>query len=221
MTSAVTLDINDGDIFMDEQTTIRVNVNTLFPDGTPRDITDADIIWVATFNGEQKIRKDMATMDVMLAPQTLTTISTTVSAGHTSVTVANVSGFGRDGWGRPIADFAVGDYVTLTDSSAGAAELAQIQLINTDTLTLVSPTANSYSEGSSLAKIISQFSFMLLPGDTMLPGNKVLGAKAVYDHYGQAVYPTSISPQNINSVPITVTAVRGNIFIDPIPDMSP
>jgi len=87
MTSVV-LDSENGDIFIDEQTSLRVTVNTIFPDGTPRDITEAEIVWVASLNGEQKMRKDTDTMQIMLAPQTATVITENASAGDTVINVA-------------------------------------------------------------------------------------------------------------------------------------
>ena len=223
--TGVTLDVNNGDIFIDEQTALRVTVNTIFSDGTPRDITDASVVWVATCNGEQKGRKDTATMQIMLAPQTLTTIRQDVGAGDTVINVAKVATFGVDGFFRPIADFIVGDYVVLTDPVTTLTELAQIKEIDANalTVTLESPTEYAYvsTNGATFMKIISQFSFILLPGDTILPANKVLGTKMVWEHLAMVTYQTTLSPQNIDAIPISVVAVRGDMFIDPIPDMSP
>jgi len=224
MTSVV-LDSENGDIFIDEQTSLRVTVNTIFPDGTPRDITEAEIVWVASLNGEQKMRKDTDTMQIMLAPQTATVITENASAGDTVINVAKTSNFGGDPWGRPIANFAVGDYVVLADAF-GASPLNEQAIVThvTDlTVTLASPISFNYpaTDSPTFSKIVSQFSFIILPGDTILPGNKVLGTKIVYDHYGYAVYPTGMSPENIDAIPMSVTVVRGDMFIDPIPDMSP
>jgi len=49
----------------------------------------------------------------------------------------------------------------------------------------------------------------------------VLGTKIVYDHYGYAVYPTGMSPENIDAIPNERDCGAGDMFIDPIPDMSP
>ena len=52
------------DIPMDERTSLTIKVNTKYPDGSPRDITGASIVWNADHNGEQVI--EMSTDDATI-----------------------------------------------------------------------------------------------------------------------------------------------------------
>ena len=216
----VILTAENTDIWMDEQTSMQVTVNTVLEDGvTPRDITGGTVTWKAFLNGVEKIKMDTPTMLIMLAPITETTLTGTATAGTSAVTLTKVAGFGADSWGRPIADFAVGDIVILT-SAGGLLEYATITQINGTTLSLTSPLTNSYAAADTCQKIISQFTFQLLPGHTILPVTKSYGTPIIYDHMALVTFPAGLSPGDIYQQPTSVVAVRGRIFIKPIFDMS-
>jgi len=215
--------VPDTDIYMDEQSSRKVTVNVVYPDGTPRDITGGAVNWVASFNGVQQIKKDTPTMTVMLSPTPSTAFSADVSGDQKNVAVVKVKGFGYDDWGRAIPDFAPGDIVNIADN-ASHAETNTVATIDTgtNTLTMVNDLVNSYATGDSptVTKIISSFVFYLLPGDTSLPATKSYGTKIIWNHMAQVTFPAPLSPGNIYQANTTVVAVRGRIFIDPILDMS-
>ena len=215
-----TLTAVNTDIWMDEQTSMQVTVNTVLEDGvTPRDITGGTVTWKAFLNGVEMIKKDTPTMLVMLAPITETTLTGTATAGTTSITLTKVAGFGSDAWGRPIADFAKGDIVILT-SAGGLLEYATITQIVGTTLTLATPIVNSYAAADTCQKIISQFTFQLLPGDTILPVTKSYGTPIIWEHLAMITFPSGLGPANIYQQPTSVLGVRGRMFIKPILDMS-
>ena len=54
------------DIPMDERSSLIVKVNTKHPDGTPRDITGASIVWNAMHNGELVISRSTAATTIAL-----------------------------------------------------------------------------------------------------------------------------------------------------------
>ena len=209
---------------MDEQSSANVNVTTIHPDGTLRDITGGAVTWKAAFNGAEQIKKDTQTMQVMLAPQTLSLVNATAAVGQNDVVMVAVGGFGvrpNDGW--KIADFAAGDIVNITDIM-GNAESNVIESVDaeTETLTMANPLASTYTveNTATVAKIVSLFNFQLLPGDTILPATKTYGTQIIWDHMAQIVFPSAMSPENIYSVSTTIVAIRGRMFISPILDMS-
>lgn len=224
MVQTINLNAIITDITIDEQSSATVMVTTIHPDGTLRDITGGVVTWKAAFNGVETIKKDSGTMQVMSAPQTISFVNANANAGQKDVVMVAVSGFGyrpNDGW--PIADFAPGDIVNIADI-VGHSETNVIDSIDTGTktLTMVNPLANTYdsTDTSTVAKIVSLFSFQLLPGDTILPATKTYGTPIIWDHMAQIVFPASMSPENMWSVPTTIVAVRGRMFISPILDMS-
>ena len=208
------------DINIDEQASRLVRVICTNDDGSLMDITDGTVNWVASFNGLQQIKKDTATMMVMLDPQTSTTLSEAASAAQKVLTVDAVKAFGADGWGRPIADLAVGDILTLTNASTF--EYGTIASIDATakTITLVNNLTNSYSQNDVVAKIVSSFTFELLPGDTILPATKAYGTAIIWQHMALVTFAGAMSPENINAVSTTVVGIRGRMFILPILDMS-
>ena len=86
------------DIYMDEQTSLNVVVNTVNSDGTPRDITGGAVTWKAFANGVEMIKKDTPTMLVMLAPVTSTLVTSTANTGQNTIILDQVAGFGTDSW---------------------------------------------------------------------------------------------------------------------------
>ena len=211
------------DIFMDEQASLSVTINTVFPDGTPRDITNGTVTWKASFNGVEKIKKDTSTMLVMLDTAPSTVITATAHAAQHDIVVQQVAGFDsrpNDGW--PTLDFAVGDTVNIT--AINGREVNTIQAINPDTLTItmVNPLANTYTVANSgnVAKTITNFWFTLLPGNTILPATKSYGTPILWDHMATVSFEGQMSPENIFSRSTTFVAVRGRMFINPILDMS-
>jgi hypothetical protein len=204
------------DIYMDEQQTVNVIVNALKEDGTLRDITGANVAWVASFNGVQKIRKDTDTMTVMLAPQTAVELTDTALAGTYVVPVYAVDGFGYDAYGRPIEAFAAGDIVTMTALAYNEYNVIASVDADAETITMVNPLLNTYNAADDVAKIISQFTFQILPGETILPATKSYGTKIVWQHMAQATFPSPLSPENIYKAPTTIVPIRGKMFIDPI-----
>ena len=206
------------DIYMDEQTSLNVVVNTANSDGTPRDITGGTVTWKAFANGVETIKKDTPTMLVMLAPVTSTLVTSTTNSGQNAIILDKVAGFGADSWGRPIANFAIGDTVTI--STGSISEYNTIAGIDTNTLTMVNPLSNRYLTGDIVSKIISQFSFQLLPGDTILPVTKSYGTPIIWEHLAIVTFPVGLSPANIYQQSTSVVGVRGRMFILPIPDMS-
>jgi hypothetical protein len=204
---------------MAEQTSLTVNVNPTNPDGTPMDLTGGTVIWKAFANGTEMIKKDTPTMLVMLAPITATTLTAAASAGQNNVHLTQVTGFGLDSWGRPILPFTAGDVVTLTNVS-GASEYATISQVSGLELIMTAPLQNSYAIADACQMIISQFTFQLLPGDTILPSTKSYGTQIVWDHMAVVEFPVGLGPQDIYQVPTTLLAIRGRMFILPIEDMS-
>ena len=211
------------DIYMDEQSSMNVTVITVYPSGVLRDITGAKITWIATFNGQQQVKKDTPTMMVMLSPVPTSDVASNANAGQKAVVVDQVAGFGGDPWGRPIPDFAPYDIVNIVDED-GHAETNKIATIDaeTDTLTMFNALSGDFTTAhtSSVTRIISSFTFQLLPGDTILPATKVYGTPILWNHLALAVWPSTLSPGNIYQAPTTIVAIRGRMFINPISDMS-
>jgi hypothetical protein len=216
----VNLSTATPDFTMDEQSTLPIVVTTVFSDGTLRDITGGTVVWKAFMNGVEQVKKDTATMMIMLTPATATTVYSTADAAQKVMIVDQVAGFGVDDWGRPIADLAVGDIINILDPSTMYMETNYIADINSTTLTFVNPLAHAYTSAATVTKAISSFEFTLLPGDTILPATKTYGTPIIYQHMAQISFPSELGPGNIYQEPTTVVGVRGRMFINPILDMS-
>ena len=212
--------IEDSDIYMDEQSSLNVTVIATHPDGSLRDLTGANVVWVAAFNGAQQLKKDIDGMTVMLAPITTTTLADEAIAGQKEVYLNQVAGFGKDPWARPIADFAAGDTITLVNGTAQT-EYCTIDTIDSVNmiLTMVEDLVYSYNPGDVITKIISSFSFQLLAGDTILPATKTYGTPIIWKHMARATWPSSLSPGNIYQEATAAVVIRGRMFITPILDM--
>jgi hypothetical protein len=184
------------------------------------DLTNSSVTWVADYHDVQQIKKDVPTMTVMLDPVPSSTVVQTAAAKQDNIKVAKVADF-SDAWGRPVADFAAGDIVNITDT-AGHSEVNSIASIRDTTLTMANPLSNSYTVGNTgtAAKIITSFTFSLLPGDTMLPTTKTYGTPILYDHMTQVTYPAGLSPGDIYQQPTTFVPMRGRIFISPVLSIS-
>ena len=174
MSGITILTRNSPDITMDEQTSVACRVMTTNPDGTPLDLTNGTVTWVADYHDVQQIKKDLPTMTVMLDPVPSSALTITAAAGQNNVKVSQVSGF-SDAWGRTVPNFAAGDIVNIT--STGGSEVNTIASVNSLTITLVNPLSNTYTVANSatVTNIIRSFTFSLLPGDTMLPITKTYG----------------------------------------------
>ena len=218
MSGITLLDRVNSDITMDEQSSMAFRVTTTNPDGTPMDLTNGTVTWVADFNNNQQIKKDMPTLTVMLDAVPATTVASTAAAGSYVITVAQISGF-SDPWGRPVANFAAGMIVNIV-SVGGNSEVNTIASINNMQLTMSNPLVYTYSNGDAVAEIITSFTFQLLPGDTILPATKSYGTDIIYYHMAQVTYPAGLSPGNIYSVPTTEIVLRGRMFINPVLNIS-
>lgn len=211
------------DIWIDEQTSLAITINTLTPVGEPRDLTGAsNITWVAAFMGKQKVKKDLKTMLLMLSPQSTTYFTSGITANTLGpATLNQITGFGNDAYGRPKSSISVGDTLRLT-SVNGPTELAKIATLNPNTkvVTFTDPVANTYGTGATnpVTKAISSFEFSLLPGDTILPATKSYRTPVIWEHMALATWPSAFSPGNINQEPTTVVVARGRMFIIPILD---
>lgn len=219
---------DSDDFHMDEQQTLPITVFAKRQsDDSPIDFTNATIKWVATKDGSQLTSKDTATMTIMVGPQTASLIQQIDAAdpqpGDYVVKVTKVAGFGADGWGRPIADFAPGNYVNIADS-AGHQEVNVIARIDPVgmILTMTNPLANTYATNNAaqVAAFVTYFSFTLLAGDTILPATKTYGTEIVYDHIAIASWTSMMSPGNIYAIPASLTVLRGKLYVNPIPDMT-
>jgi hypothetical protein len=207
------------DIYIDEQTTLEVNVDTIYPDGSPRDITGGSVTWVASFNGIQQIKKDTDSETVLLAPQTSTYMTSQSLIGQSVLNVNQVSLFGSDPTGRPIANFAAGNIITIVGPTTSEYNVIRAIDFVHKQITTVSPLINTYPMSTTVAAIISQFSFTLLPGDTILPATKSYGTQMVWSHMAVIKFTSQVGPENVYAVPTTVVGVRGKMFINPILDM--
>jgi hypothetical protein len=212
---------SECDIEMDEQSTADVTVSPINNDGTAIDLTSAsEITWVASFNGVQQVKKDLAQMTVMLSAQTSTYPTTEAAAAQKNVICNKVEAFGLDGYRRPISDFAVGDTVVLTNIN-NQREFCVIDSINSKTLTMVDNLTYTYPiTTSTVKKIITSFEFQLLAGDTILPATKSYGTKIIWEHMAQAVFPAGLSPGNIYQEDTTLILIRGRMFVEPILDIT-
>jgi hypothetical protein len=202
------------DIEMPEQTSKNVTIITEI------DLTGSDVVWVASFNGVQKIKKDTGTMLIMIDTAPSTTVANGVSGGASTIQLVQVTDFPpRPNDGKPTADFAPGDNVTIT--AAGSHEETNvIQSIDGTTITLATPLKYAYSEGDTFVRWITSFTFQLLPGDTMLPGTKTYGTPIIWQHMALVTYPGNMSPENMKSAPTALVPIMGRMFISPILDMS-
>ena len=219
MSGITILNRNNPDITMDEQTSASYRVITTNPDGSPLDLTNGTVTWVADYHDVQQIKKDVPTMTVMLDPVPSSALTTLASAGQNNIKVAQVSGF-SDAWGRTVPNFAAGDIVNIT--STGGSEVNTIDSVNNLTITLVNPLSNTYTVANSatITNIIQSFTFSLLPGDTMLPTTKTYGTPIIYQHMAIVSYPAGLSPSDIYQQPTTFVVLRGRIFISPILSIS-
>ena len=218
MSGITLLTRNSPDITMDEQTSVAARVMATNPDGSPLDLTNGTVTWVADFHDVQQIKKDLPTMTVMLDPVPSSALTTIAAANQNNVKVAQVSGF-SDAWGRTVPNFAAGDIVNITDT-AGDSEVNTIDSINNLTITLVNPLSNTYTAAATITNIIQSFTFSLLPGDTMLPTTKTYGTPIIYQHMAIVTYPAGLSPGDIYQQPTTFVVLRGRIFISPILSIS-
>ena len=223
-----------SDFTIDEQSSVNITVYPKYADGTGMDLANVgpgktgSITWVASYNGAQQIKKDTPTMTIMVGPQlTDSSAAPTVaaaprpinSAGQNRVKFSAVTGFGADGWGRPINDITVGDSIILINDS-GSEEYCTVNSINATVVTMVGNLVNTYETGISINRIANYFTFSLLPGDTILPPTKAYGTPIIWQHMAQATFPAGLSPQDIYQQPTTTVLMRGRLFINPILDMS-
>ncbi len=217
---AVSLDISSDnpDIHMDEQSSMNVTVYATDTKGVLKDLTGASIIWVASFNGVQQVKKDIATMTIQLAPAATANLTAEAHVGASTIVLDKVASFGRDAWGRPIADFAAGDFITVTDGTNS--DLMTIQSIEGYSLIFTGTLGSDYQAAATATEIIPSFSFPLLPGDTILPATKSYGTPIIWQHMALASWPAAMSPGNIYQAATDMVAIRGRMFILPILDMS-
>jgi hypothetical protein len=208
------------DMMIDEESSVTITVRPVYADGSPVNLTNASITWVADFNGEEKIRKDTAMMTIMVGPQLATTSAASAAAGQKNITFTKVAAFGADDYSRPITDLVVGDIITIINSSSQE-EYLTIAAIDPDTkiVTMTTNLIYTHDNGSVIKRIISEFTFSLLPGDTTLPMTKTYGTPMIWHHMAQAVFPAGLSPGNIYQESNTMVVLRGDLFIDPILDM--
>jgi hypothetical protein len=221
MSGIIILDRDNQDITMDEQSSMYFNVNTTNPDETPLDLTNATVYWVADFHGVQQVKKDTLTMMAMLGTAPTTTITTGATVGTKKVTLAQVAGFAaRPNDGVPTADFVAGNDVIIT--SGGTSEVNTIASIatggnsGTKVVTLVNNLARTYASGSTFKTTIYNFTFSLLPGDTILPTTATYGTPIVYNHQVMVTYPAGLSPGNIYAAETTLFPIKGRMFVNPI-----
>jgi hypothetical protein len=205
---------------MDEQSSMNVTVYATDKKGVLKDLTGASITWVASFNGVQQVKKDIATMTIMLAPAATASLTSEAAAGADTIDLDKVASFGRDAWGRPIADFAAGDFITVTDGTNS--DLMTIESIDLSgfSLTFTSGLGSTYQAAATATEIIPSFSFSLLVGDTILPATKSYGTAIIWQHMALASWPAAMSPGNIYQAATDMVAIRGRMFIMPILDMS-
>ena len=209
------------DLFIDEQESANITVYPTYADGSAVNLTNASIKWVASFNGIQQIKKDTAQMTIMVGSQLATTSADSASSGQRVVEFTATDDFGADGYGRAITDLVAGDVVTITND-AGHEEYCTVASIDavTKEVTMVGNLIYSYESGNAIKRIIPEFEFGLLPGDTTLPVTKTYGTPIIWDHMAQAVFPAGLSPGNIYQVGTTLVVLRGRMFISPILDIS-
>lgn len=204
-----------SDITIDEGSSVTVTVRPVYEDGTKINLTNAAITWVADINGEEKIRKDTAQMTLMVGPQLATTSNGSAASGQKNITFTKVAAFGTDGYSRQITDLIPGDVITIIND-ASQEEYCTVASINGYVVTMEDVLNYTHESGNVIKRIISEFTFSLLPGDTTLPITKTYGTKMIWQHMAQAVFPAGLSPGNIYQVANTVVLLRGSLFIDPI-----
>jgi len=210
-----------SDMAIDEQSSANITVFPKHSDGSPIILTNCSITWKASFNGEEKIKKDTAIMTIMIGPQLSTTSAASAAAGQKLVKFTNIDGFGADGYGRVINDLTAGDIVTIINN-ASQEEYCTVASIDATTkyVTMESNLIYIHQSGNVIKRIVSDFRFGLLPGDTILPPTKVYGTPFVWQHMALATFPAGLSPGNIYQEATTMVLMRGRLFINPIIDMS-
>ena len=208
------------DMMIDEESSVVVTVRPVYADGSPVNLTNASVTWVADFNGEEKIKKDTGIMTCMVGPQLATTSAASAAAGQKNITFTKVDTFGADSIRRVITDLIVGDIITIINSSSQE-EYLTIEAIDSATkiVTMTTNLLYTHGNGSVIKRIIKEFAFSLLPGDTTLPLTKTYGTPMIWHHMAQAVFPAGLSFGNIYQEPTTMVVLRGDLFIDPILDM--
>jgi hypothetical protein len=210
----------DTDIIIDEQSTLVVRFSVLNPDGSYRDLSSGSVTWVASFGGEQKIKKTTATMLVSLGLRTQTDTCAGPQIGATSFTVTKVEGFGGN-----YQDFSAGDWIQIANKQGTNNEIVQLESVDTvtKTLHLVTPLTKSYSAcpnqsvtGAWVNRLVTNFEFTLLPGDTILPPTKSYGTPVVWEHMAKVEWAAPLTPGNPNKEPTTMVAGRGKLYIIPV-----
>lgn len=209
-----------GDLFIDEQSTVDLTVYPSYADGSPVNLTNATITWVASFNGIQQSRKDTDQMTVMVGPQLATTSAALAVSGQNVVKFTKVSDFGADGYARAITDLIPGDIVTIINAYSQQEYCVVASIDPTSkNVTMVDNLVYTHESGNVIKRIIPDFRLRLIPGDTQLPPDKSYGTPIVWEMMARAVFPEGLSPGNIYQEPTTLVLLRGRLFISPILDV--
>jgi hypothetical protein len=217
------------DLTIDEQSSVDITVYPTYSDGSPVNLTNATITWVASFNGIQQVKKDTDQMTIMIGPAmaqytggvyVYPTVAATANPDQPVIRFSRISGFGSDAYRRVVTDLIVGNIVSIVNN-AGQEEYCTVKSINETTLdiTMTSDLVYIHQSGNIIKRIIPQFIFRLLPGDTILPVTKIYGSPLIWEHMAQATFPEGLSPGNIYQEPTTLVLLRGRLYIYPILDI--
>jgi hypothetical protein len=215
------------DMWFDEQTSLYTTIDTVDPYGNPLPLENVPISLVA-YDKEMvlKIAKTVANKGIVYGPVYSTQI---VGAVDNSLVVQQVSGFGKDNYGRQIPDMRAGDTVRVSKYGDTRAPSAVVTIDHIDVYTSTQwkvffTTALGFSGGSVVPGYINQIptsvGFQLNPSDTTLSPTKHYGYPEIWNYTITATWPGAFSAGNIYQAPNTLVIARGRFFIMPILDMS-
>jgi hypothetical protein len=209
-----------SDLTIDEGSSVYVTVYPTYANGAPVNLTNATITWVASVNGVQQVKKDSAMMTILLGTQLATTAAASAAADQNVIRFTKISAFGNDVNRKLITDLVIGDIVTIINNSSQEeyCTVASINIVTKD-VTMETNLLYTHEAGNAIKRIIQQFEFILLPGDTTLPLTKSYGNAIIWDHMAQATFPEGLSAENIYQEPTTMILLRGKLRIYPILDI--